>query len=356
MCAVRALGLVLVSVAAGLLVACCGTGHRRAVLPPRPREPGPTRVEQVARPSTCATRRPVPYDYGWPVRPFHVQHPVRANFGDPRTISTEKLGLDTSGDPGDYSFHNGVDISAAPGTPVYPVVSGIAQVRNADEVLVHVPGGLRNFQYWHIRPLVHTGQQVKAFRTVLGVVLDPARHVHLTEIDGDHVTNPARHLTPYDDHTAPTVATLSLLGPTGRQLDPASVRGRVSLVAEAFDTPPVPVPGNWRGFPVTAALLRWTLVDRAGQVAVGPRTTADFRQFEPPKRLFWTVYAGGTYQNFPVFDHRFFFRHPGRYLFRLTRRPLDTRRLANGVYEVRVVATDLCGNRGTLIQKVRIAN
>ena len=350
-------GFAFVAVIAGSLVAGCGGGAR---LPARIattlRWPAPMRREIVARRSACAGPRARPFDYGWPIRPFDAQHPVRANFGDPRTISAERLGLDDRGDPGDYSFHNGVDISAKPGIPVFPVVSGIASLRNADEVLVHVPGGRRSFQYWHITPRVHDGERVIADRTVLGVVQSPARHVHLTEIDGDHVTNPARHLRPYNDRTAPAVASLAMSGPDGRPVEASAVSGSVSIVAEALDTPPLAVPGAWDGFPITPALVRWTVVDNDGRRVLPLRTAADFRRFEPRQRAFWNVYAAGTYQNFPVFDHRYFWRRPGRYLFRLTHRPLDTRRLRNGLYRIRVVASDLCGNRGTLTERIRIAN
>ena len=341
----------------GSVAASCGAGARApSRLVGTARWPAPVRSRTVARRSACAGPRARPYDYGWPTRPFDVQHPIRANFGDPRTISLERLGLDDRGDPGDYSFHNGVDISATPGTPVFPVVSGVASLRHSDEVLVHVPGGLRNFQYWHITPLVHDGERVVADRTELGTVQAPARHVHLTEIDGDHVTNPARHLRPYDDHTTPSIDAVTILGTHDSPQAQDDVNGTVSLVAEAADTPPLKVPGTWDGFPITPAVVRWRLVDVHGRAVVPLRTVADFRRFEPPQRDFWNVYAAGTYQNFPVFDHHFYWRHPGRYLFRLTRRPLDTRRLRNGVYRLRVVASDVCGNRGSLTERVRIAN
>lgn len=344
-------------VLAGSLVASCGGGPKAPLrLIGTTRGPTIVRTRTVARQSACVGPRSRPYDFGWPIRPFDVQHPIRANFGDPRTISVERLGLDDRGDPGDYSFHNGVDISAEPGTPVFPVVSGIASLRNADEVLVHVPGGLRNFQYWHITPRVHDGEHVVADRTVLGNVQTSARHVHLSEIDGDHVTNPARHLRPYDDRTAPVVHAVTILDQKSAPLDPRAVTGAVSITADAADTPPLAVPGAWDGFPITPAVVRWTLLDAEGHAVVPLRTVADFRRSEPPQRGFWSIYANGTYQNFPVFDHHFYWRHPGRYLFNLTRRPLDTRSLRNGIYRVRVVASDLCGNRGTLTERVRIAN
>ena len=48
--------------------------------------------------------------YEWPVMPFTQQHPVRGFFGDPRI-----------GDAGGTSFHFGIDVSVADGTPVYSV-------------------------------------------------------------------------------------------------------------------------------------------------------------------------------------------------------------------------------------------
>ena len=47
---------------------------------------------------------------------------------------------------------------------------------------------------------------------------------------------------------------------------------------------------------------------------------------------------------------------PGRYLYRLTREPIDTRALPNGGYRVVVEASDVCGNRGRLEQPVIVAN
>jgi murein DD-endopeptidase MepM/ murein hydrolase activator NlpD len=51
--------------------------------------------------------------YGWPVKPFDQQHPVRGFFGDPRI-----------GAAGGTSFHFGIDVSAADGTSVFAVTAG----------------------------------------------------------------------------------------------------------------------------------------------------------------------------------------------------------------------------------------
>jgi hypothetical protein len=347
----EAVGAGAVVLSAGVLAAGCGGAQHAGSAPVA----SPVvRTASIAAHSSCA--RPAGrLGYEWPIQPFDVAHPVRGNFGDPRTISPERFGGDASGDPGDYSFHNGIDISAEPGTRVFAVVSGIARVPDGDEVIVKVPLGARSFQYRHIRPRVRSGQRVMAYKTVLGVVKYPARHVHLSEIDRGRVVNPARHIRPYADRTAPTVRDVMFESAAGGALCSRSLAGLVDLVAEADDGPPQGVPGAWAEMPVAPALVRWRLLDAHG-TTVAARTAADFRTSEPPTRGFWRVYAAGTYQNFPVFDHRFYWRQAGRFLFDLTPDPLDTTQLADGTYTLEVAAADICGNRGTLRATVTIAN
>src|SRR5438270_6544300 len=60
--------------------------------------------------------------YGWPVKPFHQEHPVRGNLGDPRTVFlTPPTPESVLVGGGSFSFHQGVDISAPNGTAAYPV-------------------------------------------------------------------------------------------------------------------------------------------------------------------------------------------------------------------------------------------
>lgn len=296
--------------------------------------------------------------YHWPVRPFDRQHPIRGNFGDPRTLVDESsFGADTPRSPGSYTFHNGVDISAPTGTPVYPVVSGTARIGYADEVIV-VTGDGRRFQYFHIRPAIRPGEYVQAYRTVLGRILPRWLHVHLTEIDGFSVHNPVDpgHLEPYRDRTAPVVDALAFSDSDGGAIDAGHLRGSVLVAADAYDIPPLPVPGPWFDFPVTPALVDWRLKTPDRRAVVRERTIADFRREEPPNRAFWRVYAAGTYQNFPVFGHRYFYRRPGRYLFDLTPTPLDTTKLRDGDYLLTVRVADVCGNSGSLNETVRVRN
>lgn len=297
----------------------------------------PRRTPRTVTGTLCLRRRRGPLDYGWPVLPFGAQHPIRGGFGDPRTVSLEKLGLDDSGDPGDYSFHNGIDISAHEWTVIYPVVSGRVRVIGTDELVVHA-SRRRTFQYFHLMPLVVTGEQVVADVTPLGVIRS-ARHVHLSEIDRGKVVNPLLHIRPYDDGTVPVLRDLRIV----------DRRGRLSMTVEAADPAPLPVPGVWDGLPLAPALVRSTLT-RNGRV-VWQRVAADFRASEPPKQDFWRVYGDGTYQNFPVFAGHYYWRLAGRYVFRLTGKPVA---LPGGRYVVHVAAADECGNEAALTQSVRV--
>ena len=344
--AALAAALPLAVLTGGAAPASAGAGGRSAV-----------RTSLPARRTRCNRVAHSPFAYHYPIRPFRRQHPIRGNFGDPRTLANEAFGTDTPRSPGSFTFHNGIDISAPTGTRVYAVVSGYARIGYGDEVIV-VSTDDRVFQYFHIRPRIEPGQFVTAGRTVLGRVLPEWHHVHLTEIDGFRAHNPVDpgHLEPYADHTVPVVTELQFRDVDGEDIDPEKLRGRVVIVANAKDIPPVPVPGEWFGFPVTPAMVSWSLRNADGKVVVPLTTVADFRHTEPSNRHFWDVYAAGTYQNFPVFAHHFFFHHSGRYLFDLTPTPLDTSHLANGTYVVTAVAGDVCGNRGSLSEPITIAN
>ena len=330
-------------------------------LPPRAAAHRSVRLEVTRRAfpavdSRCGRSDSGPLVYHWPVKPFLRQHPIRGYFGDPRTIGREQLGTDRRGSSGSFAFHNGVDIYAPDGTAVYPVVSGLAHIKSGDEVSVTTGDG-RAFQYFHIAPAVTPGERVTAYRTVLGYVRRPFQHVHLTEIDDFRAHNPLDpgHLEPYHDRTVPTVEQFLFTNGDGRPLDPRALRGTVTIAADAADTPAMPVPGHWFGFPVAPAFVGWRLASQRGAV-IYRRVAADFRFREPDQRDFWSVYAAGTYQNYPDFTHHLYWHMPGRYLFNLTPSALNTRKLRNGIYRITVVAADTCGNRSTLTEQIAVDN
>jgi hypothetical protein len=285
--------------------------------------------------------------YPWPVKPFHRAHPIRGNFGDPRTrfdLPRSDAALD--GD-GVFSFHQGVDINAPDGTPVYPVASGTVTRVPGERVTVACGNG-RSFQYWHIAPTVQAGQHVEAGKTVLGHILPLREHVHLTHLEGGKAVNPlaSGHLTPYRDTTSPHVLGIVVRSAEGRDVPAQAVRGRVFFVVDAVDKPALPVHGRWHGgYPVSPAVITWK-IEHAGKVVVPERVARDVRGSLPRNERFWKTFARGTYQNWPVFESRHYRFERGKYLFKLSSRPFDTRRFADGVYIVVVTAEDTAGNRG----------
>jgi murein DD-endopeptidase MepM/ murein hydrolase activator NlpD len=298
--------------------------------------------------------------YPWPVKPFNKQHPIRANFGDPRTIFQLALFQNGIDGPGIFQFHNGVDIAAPDGTNVYPVMSGTAVLLDAETVAVKTEKN-RVFQYFHLVPIVQNGEHVVAKKTLLGYVKHGAGHVHLTEIRGFLVWNPLARggLAPYRDTIKPTVAEIDFRRwNTQQELDPLGVCGQVSLVADVFDTPQMKVSGSFAGFPVAPALVRSTM-RRVGNGEVLPwrNMAADFRTTLPTEPEFWEIYARGTYQNAPRFGPRQYNLMPGRYLYSLTPPAgLDTQTLPNGVYQITVQASDIRGNTRTLSRRFTVVN
>ena len=73
-------------------------------------------VAAIAAPTTVQAG-----SYGWPLKPFDRQHPVRGFFGDPR------IGEAADGHIESKTFHFGIDISAPDGTAVFAI--GVGQNR-----------------------------------------------------------------------------------------------------------------------------------------------------------------------------------------------------------------------------------
>ena len=300
-------------------------------------------------PATQVTASPTSsrLTYHWPIKPFNQQHPVRGAFGDPRIVSTDQpFGWTWANQSGGHSFHNGIDIVALPGTPVYPVVSGRVVRAKPGQIVVYTSDG-RSFQYYHLSvgPAVRVGKTVVAERTVLGWIRPQYEHVHLAEIDGSVIHNPLDpgHLEPYNDRTKPVATALYLQDGRGASpLNGRSIGRGDHLAVDAADPQAVGVPGKWDGLPQAPALVEWRLFH--GQTTTAWRIAVDFRHTQPPPRYFWEVYGAGTYPNSPSFADHIYHGTPGRYLFRLHIQP---GRLRPGLYRIAARVTDTHGNRST---------
>ena len=237
--------------------------------------------------------------YGWPVKPFDEQHPIRGAFDDPRD---------------GRSFHFGVDISAPDGTPVYAVAPGTVY-RYPDAVAVRQPDG-HEFSYWHVAATVAEHSDVET-GNLLGTIKPGWGHVHLAEFDGTTYVNPLRPdgLQPFADHTTPVIA----------EIDLDRTDGKVTATVDAYDLPPIAAPPPWQDARWTPKTIRWRLDGGDWHTAF------DFTRLLPPF-VFDAIYAPGTEQNRA--------EHPGRYVFWLFR-SLD---LAPGAHVLDVEASDTRDN------------
>jgi hypothetical protein len=307
----------------------------------------PTQVAAGASSSSNGHSSRTSFAYHWPVKPFDRQHPVRGAFGDPRIVTRDQpFGWSGPRQIGAHSFHNGIDIVANPGTPVYPVVSGRVVRAKPGQIVVHTNDG-RSFQYYHLTKgkAVRLGNLVVAQRTVLGRIRVRYGHVHLAEIDSFVVHNPldAGHLEPYRDRTTPAATELYVDdGPLPSPVDGRSVGPRDQLAVTAVDPQSMRVPGPWTGLPQAPALVQWRLFH--GHSETPWKVAVDFRYTQPPPSAFWEIYGPGTYQNSPAFANHIFLGTPGRYLFRLHVHP---NRLHPGLYRLAVRVADVRGNRAT---------
>ena len=276
--------------------------------------------------------------YGWPLKPFHKQHPIRGTFGDPRYHLDAESQLS--------AFHFGVDIVAPDGTPVYSVEPGVVVRRHESSVTIGRTSG-RRFGYWHIRPVVRSGTHVRLHQLV-GYVMKGWGHVHFAEsIDGAY-RNPLRKraLSPYNDHVAPTVASVQVFSADGTPANLARIAGPISMTADVYDTPPIAPPAPWDVARLAPSTVAWDLIDSAG-VVVESTIAANFDFALPANGLYNWIYAAGSYQNKA---HR-----PGRYVYWLAH-GFDTTAFPDGAYTLEVLASDTRHNVGTATVVLDIAN
>lgn len=178
---------------------------------------------------------------GWPIRPFHQEHVVRAGIDELRPAN----------------FHVAVDIQANNFQPVYAIQSGYASVAESGFADTKVTVG--GYTYWHISPTVSSGQYVVAYKTEVGAVEHGFGHLAFSEGSDDAYLNPLRPggpLRPYTDSEPPLISAPELF-PDGRVIihafDPQSIIHKTSYLT------PVLAP----------AALAWRLYSARGQAITG---------------------------------------------------------------------------------------
>jgi murein DD-endopeptidase MepM/ murein hydrolase activator NlpD len=289
---------------------------------------------QFSQTRSVAHRRFVRPAYGWPVKPFNRQHPVRANLNDPR-----------NGHGDAKSFHFGIDITDPVGAAVYAVEGGKVFLTRG-RMAVAVVASTSTFGYWHVKPAVRN-HQIVHLHQLLGHVIDEGggAHVHFAERSRGSglYLNPLRPggIGPYVDRTPPRVATVEFLH-AGREVDSNALTGRVDIVAEISDTAPMLVPAPWSHMPVTPATVGWSLVH--GGRSIRAERTIIKSDHMLPGSLYNAIYAPGTTQNWVG--------APGHYRFYIAL-GLDASRLPDGVSRLRIDAGDTRGNR--TVAQVEIA-
>jgi hypothetical protein len=267
----------------------------------------------------CSTGcRPAGAVAGWPLRPFHRQHPLRAGLNE----------LRPSG------FHLGVDIQADDGARVYPLASGPAHIEGVGTIDERVQVG--SLIYWHLRHRVREGQFVRAYRTVLGVVVPSARHLHLSDMARGAYRNPLRPggrlLSPYVDTAPPVIGRVHL-------------HAGGAAIVDAFDPQSYVVRGAYETPVLAPAALAWRLYSASGRV-LGPLEFA-LRSSQLETGRPSTVFAHGARNpGWGCFDRR-----PlclPRWTYRLAGGrsvPVPLASLEPGRYRLAVYAWDYADNR-----------
>ena len=159
-------------------------------------------------------------------------------------------------------------------------------------------------------------------------------HVHFTELANGRPVNPLApgHMGPYGESSAPELDSVSFrVGESAREALPESVSGRIVPVVRVGVRPRAGPSRACGSLTVAPALIVLEHIERAETLR--DRDPAACCAFEHPHldsrepRLL-DLLARGSRQNAATFGIQRAWRTPGTYLYRLTRTPLDTRRLA----------------------------
>jgi hypothetical protein len=270
---------------------------------------------------SCSVGCTAPGVPGWPLRPFHRQHAIRAGINELRPSN----------------FHVAVDIEANNFQPVYAIQSGYASIRYPGTGDVNVDVG--NFYYWHINPTVSDGQYVVAYKTEIGQVLNGFGHVALSEGNTSDYLNPLRpggSLRPYTDSERPIIG-----------IPRVFADGRV--VVGAFD-PQSFVQREHYETPVLApSSLAWRLYEARGRALTGLEWAMRGSQNYPPGLRPVIFAPGASNPGFACFYTQV--RCIPNWVYWLAgglTQPLPLAGLPRGRYRLTVYAWDWAGNASAL--------
>jgi hypothetical protein len=266
----------------------------------------------------CAAPGAIP---GWPLKPFHRQHAIRAAIDELRPAN----------------FHVAVDIEARDFQPVYAIQSGYAEIRYPGTGDVNVDVG--RFDYWHIAPAVSDGRYVVAYKTKLGAVLHGFGHIALSEGPPSDYLNPLRpggSLRPYSDSEPPIIGIPHVFA-DGRVIvgafDPQSF-----VAKERYETP-VLAPSS----------LAWRLYDARGRPVTGLEWAMRGSQNYPPGLKPVIFAPGASNPGFACFVSKV--RCIPRWVYWLAgglTEPLPLSGLPRGRYRLTIYAWDWAGNTSAL--------
>jgi hypothetical protein len=274
--------------------------------------------------SACSTGcRPRGAHFGWPLRPFHRQHALRAGLNELRSSS----------------LHHGIDIQSPDGARVYALQPGRAHIVESHGAEERVQVG--SYVYWHVNIRVREGQSVSAFGTVLGTTKNGFGHLHLSEIGaGGTYLNPLRPggrvLAPWSESAAPVLARPRF------QRD-----GRVLI--EAFDPQSFEQTTTYRTPVLAPAALAYRVVDSHGH-----GVTRLYWSLRGSHNLDWSVhrriYASDTRApDFWCWIRHFICRPHWDYVLAGGLAPsLRTLGLRSGHYRLAAYAWDWAGNASTI--------
>jgi hypothetical protein len=280
--------------------------------------------------------------YGWPIKPFNQQHPVRGQLNDPR------MNGDTFDSSTSFTFHSGIDIATPDGTAVYAVTPGRVHYLDPSAIAVRRAGVAVVFEYWHIIPVVKNRALVKRHE-LLGYVELGRGHVHFAQKENGSYVNPLRRggLTPYTDTKPPTIKSISYYtGGVSRDLNSAVVSGEIRIIVNAYDTPQLS--SNWPQAVVTPAWIGWQLFDARGLMV-------EHKHRDFGRKLYFVkaadIFAPGTLKNgikrglFVAGNYNYWVG-PER----------NTTRVEGGAYRLVVTVADVRDNQTTETVYFTVAN